>query len=58
MMRMGAPMGDMELEALRRHGFGVACRMLGSVSDAEDMAQEALLRLTRQADAIDVRLRG
>jgi hypothetical protein len=34
------PMGDRELEALRRHGFGVAYRMLGSVSEAEDVAQE------------------
>src|SRR4051794_269700 len=42
-----------ELEALRRHGFGVAYRMLGSVAEAEDVTQEALLRLTRQADAID-----
>jgi RNA polymerase sigma-70 factor (ECF subfamily) len=41
-----------ELEALRRHGFGVAYRMLGSVAEAEDVAQEALLRLTRQEDAI------
>ena len=43
----------MELEALRRHGFGVAYRMLGSVSEAEDVAQEALLRLTRQDGPID-----
>ena len=42
-----------ELEALRRHGFGVAYRMLGSVSEAEDVAQEALLRLTRQEGPID-----
>src|SRR3954447_11920488 len=42
-----------ELEALRRHGFGVAYRMLGSVSEAEDVAQEALLRLTRQEQSID-----
>jgi RNA polymerase sigma-70 factor, ECF subfamily len=41
-------MGDRELETLRRHGFGVAYRMLGSVSEAEDVTQEALLRLTRQ----------
>jgi RNA polymerase sigma-70 factor, ECF subfamily len=41
------------LEDLRRHGFGVAYRMLGSVSEAEDVAQEALLRLTRQEDPID-----
>ena len=46
-------MTDRELEALRRHGFGVAYRMLGSVSEAEDVAQEALLRLTRQDDPID-----
>lgn len=46
-------MDDNELEALRRHGFGVAYRMLGSVSEAEDVAQEALLRLTRQEGPID-----
>jgi RNA polymerase sigma-70 factor, ECF subfamily len=46
-------MGDRELAALRRHGFGVAYRMLGSVSEAEDVAQEALLRLTRQDVPID-----
>jgi RNA polymerase sigma-70 factor, ECF subfamily len=46
-------MSDEELEALRRHGFGVAYRMLGSVAEAEDLAQEALLRLTRQEDPID-----
>jgi RNA polymerase sigma-70 factor, ECF subfamily len=46
-------MGDSELQALRRHGFGVAYRMLGSVSEAEDVAQEALLRLTRQEGPID-----
>jgi RNA polymerase sigma-70 factor (ECF subfamily) len=44
---------DSELEALRRHGFGIAYRMLGSVTEAEDVAQEALLRLTRQEDAIE-----
>ena len=48
-----APIGDSELEALRRHGFGVAYRMLGSVAEAEDVAQEALLRLTSQEDRID-----
>jgi RNA polymerase sigma-70 factor (ECF subfamily) len=46
-------MRDEELEGLRRHGFGVAYRMLGSVAEAEDVAQEALLRLTRQSGPID-----
>jgi hypothetical protein len=46
-------MGDAELETLRRRGFGVAYRMLGSVSEAEDVAQEALLRSTRQDGPID-----
>jgi RNA polymerase sigma-70 factor, ECF subfamily len=50
---MTAPMGDSELEALRRQGFGVAYRMLGSVSEAEDVTQEALLRLTREQGPID-----
>jgi RNA polymerase sigma-70 factor, ECF subfamily len=44
---------DSELEALRRHGFAIAYRMLGSVSEAEDVAQEALLRLTRREDPIE-----
>jgi len=48
-----APIGDRELEELRRLGFGVAYRMLGSVSEAEDVTQEALLRLTRQDGPID-----
>ncbi len=46
-------MGDRDLEDLRQHGFGVAYRMLGSVSEAEDVTQEALLRLTRQEGPID-----
>src|SRR3954464_2932039 len=45
---MTVSMSDHELERLRRHGFGVAYRMLGSVSESEDVAQEALLRLTGQ----------
>src|SRR5215211_5525105 len=51
--RPEALMGDRELEALRRHGFGVAYRMLGSVSEAEDVTQEALLSLTRQERTIE-----
>ncbi|MGZ4312451.1 MAG: RNA polymerase sigma factor SigJ [Solirubrobacteraceae bacterium] len=46
-------MGARELDALRRHGFGVAYRMLGSVSEAEDVAQEALVRLTGQPGPIE-----
>jgi hypothetical protein len=42
-MSADGPAIDKELEALRRHGFGVAYRMLGSVSDAEDVAQEPLV---------------
>ena len=44
---------EQQLDDLRRHAFGVAYRMLGSVSEAEDVAQEALLRLTRQEGSID-----
>src|SRR3954464_7399679 len=50
---MTVSLSDEELETLRRHGFGVAYRMLGSVSESEDVAQEALLRLTRQEGPID-----
>jgi RNA polymerase sigma-70 factor (ECF subfamily) len=42
-----------DLATLRRHAFGVAYRMLGSVSEAEDVAQETLLRLTRQEARIE-----
>src|SRR3954471_16813262 len=51
--RLDATVGDQELGALRQHGFGVAYRMLGSVSETEDVTQEALLRLTRQEDLIE-----
>lgn len=37
-------------EEHRRHLFGVAYRMLGSVADAEDAVQEAWLRLRRHHD--------
>ena len=44
---------EQPLEELRRHAFGAAYRMLGSVTEAEDLAQEVLLRLTRQEATID-----
>ncbi|HEY3727863.1 MAG TPA: RNA polymerase sigma factor SigJ [Solirubrobacteraceae bacterium] len=50
---MTVAISDEQLEALRRHGFGVAYRMLGSVSEAEDLAQEALLRLTLHEGPVD-----
>ena len=40
-------MTDDEFDALRRSAFGIAYRMLGSVSEAEDVVQEGLLRLHR-----------
>jgi RNA polymerase sigma-70 factor, ECF subfamily len=50
---MSQAIADDQLQALWRHGFNVAYRMLGSVAEAEDVTQEALLRLTRQQDDID-----
>jgi RNA polymerase sigma-70 factor (TIGR02957 family) len=38
------------LEELRPSGFAIAYRMLGSVSEAEDVVQEAFLRLHRAQD--------
>jgi DNA-directed RNA polymerase specialized sigma24 family protein len=37
------------LEELRPRAFAIAYRMLGDVSEAEDIVQEALLRLHRAA---------
>jgi RNA polymerase sigma-70 factor (TIGR02957 family) len=42
---------DELLEELRPVSFAIAYRMLGSVSEAEDIVQEALLRLHRALDA-------
>ena len=44
-MRRTATPGAPTLEELRPRAFSVAYRMLGSVSEAEDVVQEALLRL-------------
>jgi RNA polymerase sigma-70 factor, ECF subfamily len=50
---MAVAISENDLEAARRHGFGVAYRMLGSVTEAEDVAQEAVLRLARADEPID-----
>ena len=39
------------LARLRPQSFAIAYRMLGTVADAEDIAQEALLRLHRELDS-------
>lgn len=44
---------DAHLRALWSRGFAVAYRMLGSIAEAEDVAQEALLRLAGQGEAVD-----
>jgi DNA-directed RNA polymerase specialized sigma24 family protein len=43
-------MNDELFEELRPKAFGVAYRMLGSVSEAEDVVQEGLLRLHRELE--------
>jgi RNA polymerase sigma-70 factor (TIGR02957 family) len=42
---------DPSMEELRSRGFAVAYRMLGSVSEAEDVVQEGLLRLHQAREA-------
>ena len=44
---------DALLVVLRPSAFAIAYRLLGSVAEAEDVAQEALLRLARQEGPID-----
>ena len=43
---------DRELAELRPLAFGIAYRMLGSVAEAEDVAQESLLRLHDARDEV------
>src|SRR5215216_6167904 len=40
-------LAERDVEQLRPRAFAIAYRMLGSVSEAEDVVQEALLRLHR-----------
>jgi RNA polymerase sigma-70 factor (ECF subfamily) len=42
-----------DLDAPRRVAFAIGYRMLGSIDDAEDIAQEAVSRLAREVDPID-----
>src|SRR5215217_4999831 len=44
---------ERELEAVRQRGFELAYRMLGSVAEAEDIAQESMLRLARAEEEIE-----
>jgi RNA polymerase sigma-70 factor, ECF subfamily len=46
---------DAEMERLRRLAVNVAYRMLGSVAEAEDVAQDALLRLHDSAASEEIR---
>ncbi|RPF21386.1 sigma-70 family RNA polymerase sigma factor [Myceligenerans xiligouense] len=46
----GTVIDDDVLDRLRPLSFAVAYRMLGSVTEAEDVVQEALLKVARQAD--------
>ena len=42
---------EQHLDELRRPSFAIAYRMLGSVAEAEDVVQEALLRVHREIEA-------
>jgi RNA polymerase sigma-70 factor (ECF subfamily) len=50
---MSVAIADQELEAVRDRGFAVAYRMLGTVSEAEDVVQDALLRMARTEETIE-----
>jgi RNA polymerase sigma-70 factor (ECF subfamily) len=52
MQRMETELPDEHLAAARRRAFAIAYRMLGSVSEAEDIAQEAVLRLACAGEPI------
>ncbi len=49
-------MSDESLDSLRGYAFAVAYRMLGSVTDAEDIVQEVYVRIWRNAASFDVNL--
>jgi hypothetical protein len=41
-MNVGKSIDDREIEAVRRHSFGVAYRLLGGATEAEDAPNAAL----------------
>src|SRR4051794_24331451 len=51
-MTLAVAATERELEAVRKRSFGIAYRMLGSVAEAEDVAQESMLRLARTTEDI------
>jgi DNA-directed RNA polymerase specialized sigma24 family protein len=49
-MNEQAPITEEEIGELRRSAFALAHRMLGSVSDADDVVREGLLRVYRAGE--------
>ena len=54
MLETGKQFNNSELAVLRDRAFAIAYRMLGSISPAEDIAQETLIRFDKYTDEHDV----